>query len=178
MRYELIFLPLCWAVLASVGQAQPMSANCETRIEILPGPLSIRAQGALVFENAYSGLQQTSRGIESPTIEVRDARGVGTGWQVTVQSTDFQGSSGGLLPASSLIRNGLPGNLDGPSGSLPKEVSGGGNLSSPLTLLSTSSSPGVYRYSPNPGSFELNLPAEVNPGVYRGQLILTVLAEP
>lgn len=178
MRYKLIILPLFLAALGSVGQAQPMSATCETRIEILPGPLSIRAQGALVFENAYSGVQQTSRGTEAPTIEVRDARGIGTGWQVTVQSTDFQGSTGGLLPASSLSRNGLPGSVDGPAASLPKEVNSGGNLSSPLTLLSTSSSPGVYRYSPNPGSFELNIPAEVNPGVYRGQLVLTVLAEP
>jgi hypothetical protein len=160
------------ASLGSVALAQDTVTQ-----EITQGAFTASVADATLSTVAYSNTAVTSNGVLTLTAE--DSRGVGTGWTVTISSSDFdyQGSSplGEDIPVTGFQTTGF-GTVSvvaGQADPLPT-VGTGGTFSSAVTVLEAASGAGSGIYTA-PINVSLDIPAESQAGTYVADLTVTIV---
>lgn len=169
------------AVLGIVALVPGMSAqDAEVDQVITGGSLSASVANASLTPLAYSNTAQTSTGTLA--LSVSDARGVGTGWNVTIQAGDFvySGSSplGQAIPASGFQTTaaGTVTVVAGQAAPLPTAGSFGA-LNAARTVLSAAEGSGSGDYAVDL-SVSLAVPAQSQTGTYTSELTVSITDGP
>ena len=163
-------------VILVIVIAAGTAAAAKVTVVVTGGPLDIQLPFSDQSLNGVTldGTNQTTTGTLGET-RIRDARGTGTGWYVTVSATDFEEESdpGKTIPAGGFrvpvaptvtVLSGFDGGI----------VADSGPLAAPgLTLLVSPNPNGRGRFSVTP-DLELDVPAETYIGTYASTITETI----
>lgn len=158
------------------------TAPCEAALSIS------RQSGSLTFSGVtLTAIDQVVAGNAAPTWRV-DARSTTTGWNVTLQVSDFTATGGKVINASNLSYTAINGtitkigggsqNVDPTNG--PKETGLTGTLDTPRKAVTTNAGYGDGRYdwSADATQFQLTVPATTLTGSYSATLTATIGSGP
>lgn len=151
----------------------------QATITLVAGTLSMDAYPVDFAPVTLNGLDQTIDTSPQPW-RVMDARGTGTGWSLTVTSSDFS-TAGGTIPVANFRVQQLQSKIVVNSGNTPPTSQASsyqvlGNAV-PLKLLSAAAGEGMGSYDFTP-DFRLTIPASTIPGEYHASLVVSVNSGP
>ncbi|MEW6283530.1 MAG: WxL domain-containing protein [Candidatus Eremiobacterota bacterium] len=177
-----------WVVLVLVGWAGMRPALAQitqptATITINAGALSISHAGSVTFAPlTLNGLDQAATCTSTPTLTLTDARGSGSGWNVTLSATNFT-SGGNSILASGFTFTGPGGTVTTVAGNAPptqstvvaQALSPGG-----FKVLSAAANTGMgrYTYTPATAQFGLTVPASTFAGNYSSTMTFTIASGP
>lgn len=157
------------------------TAPCEAALSIS------RQSGSLTFPGVtLTAIDQVVAGNAAPNWRV-DARGTTTGWNVTLQISDFT-AGGSTIAASNLSYTAINGtitkfgggsqNVDPTNG--PKETGLTGTLDTPRKAVTTNAGfgDGRYDWTADATQFQLTVPATTLTGTYSATLTATIGSGP
>jgi len=147
-------------------------------IQLNGGSLSVTTNPVDFGTLSLTGLEQTIDTQPTPWTAA-DARGTGTGWNVTVSSTDFASASGTITVDNSKIRL-QDVNVVTVSGNAPPTslvTSYQPMSTSPLAVLSAAIGNGKGTYDLTPDMRQI-VPADITPGVYEAFLTVSINSGP
>lgn len=154
-------------------------STIQATITLVSGTLSINAYPVAFPAVTLDGLDQVAAVSPSPWRAI-DSRGTGSGWNVTLTSTNFA-SGTGTIPAGNFRVRLLPGSITTVSGGAPPAtlVSSYQALSNslPLKLLAAIAGTGMGTYNFVP-DFSLLVPASTSPGDYQASIVVSVNSGP
>lgn len=147
-------------------------------VTVNSGSLSIASNAAVSMSSVtLDGTDKTSSGTMS-TLTSTDARGLGTGWNVTLVSTNFVKTTDATKTIASTgfsIASPTVTTVDGNTAPTPSAV---GNLGgSGGKLLSAASGNGMGKYTTT-GALSLSVPAETYSGAYSATITATIADGP
>lgn len=168
-------LPLIVAVVILTVAVYAVGTAVAAKITVVVkgGPLTLTESTDQTLADAVLDGNDTSTTGSLGALQVKDARGTGTGWYVGIVATDFaEQSSTATIPAIGFSIPTVPAvtTLAGNGG----VTAAAGGLSSPgFTLLDSPNPNGRGRYSTTP-SLKLNVPAETFIGTYASTVTETL----
>lgn len=142
------------------------------------GTLSMTAGGNQTLNPVtLDGTDKTTTGSLG-TLDVKDARGTGAGWNVVVASTNFEksGDPSKTISAAGFRVPSAPGVVTVAGNAAPTSFSGALNGAG-LKLLSAALDSGMGEYQTTP-DLELDVPAETYAGTYTATVTETVTSGP
>ena len=167
----LTFMSMVVIAVLAVGTA----VAAKVSVNIKGGSLVLTPSGdSSLTDVTLDGTDQATTGALAQ-LRVRDGRGTGVGWSLTVSATDFEeindpsktiAATGFSVSAVNMVRE-----AGSPSGSVTQNT---GALSPPLTLMSAASPGGRGSYRAVP-DLSLSVPAETFVGTYASTVTETVL---
>ncbi|MBI3930089.1 MAG: WxL domain-containing protein [Armatimonadetes bacterium] len=176
---------LAAAVLLALGSgpAAAQAVNPDATINVIGAALTIavNAQDLTFPDVTLDGTDQSVIGTASPTFTLTDATGTGNGWNVTVQSADFDDGGGNVIPASGFTYTAQLGNIVTVAGNAPPtETGNAGSLDVGFQSLTAAVNEGMgsYTWQPNAAQFGLVVPAETVAGTYTAMMTVTIASGP
>lgn len=142
-------------------------------VTVKSGPLGFTLTGTSDLAGvALTGYDQTTTGSLG-TIDIRDARGTGAGWDLILQVEDFANTdgSGASIPAAGFAVDGTSTVTAVAGNASPTAFSG--MLDSPLLLLSADPHTGMGIFQTEP-ALSLAIPADTIAGTYETTVTVTI----
>lgn len=172
-----------WSAVAAAGTvdvtAVPAGVQSAT-VSISPGVLSVSTTPIEFGTIALSGVDQTLD-TQPAAWSGSDGRGSGAGWIVSVSSTGFSESGGGIITVDNFKMQLLDANVVpvGGSGTPPtSQITSYQPLSAvPLAMLSAAEDEGMGTYDFTPDC-RLIVPAATTPGDYEAFLTVNIVSGP
>lgn len=165
--------------IAALGMATVTAgalAQNEVTQEITSGALSAFVDDANLTTIPYSNDDEVSTGTLSLTVD--DSRGVGSGWAVSISSSNFiyddTSPIGDDIPATGFQTSAFGTLAVNEGQAAPAPTAGaGGTLSGAVPILSAADGSGSGNYT-QPFDVSLDIPAQSQAGVYIATLTVTV----
>ncbi|MEJ7839676.1 MAG: WxL domain-containing protein [Thermomicrobiales bacterium] len=164
------------AILGFAAVTAGAFAQNEVTQEITSGQLSASVEDADLTTIAYSNVAGSTSGTLALTVD--DSRGIGTGWSVSISSSDFiydDTSPIGLdIPNTGFNTTGFGTLVVNAGQAAPApSVGAGGTFSSDVTILSAVDASGSGNYTQAFG-VSLDIPAQSQAGTYLATLTVTI----
>ncbi len=171
-----------WGATASVAlnvTAPPAGAETAS-ISIAGGSLALGTNPIDFGAIALTGIDQTVDTAPAPPWWATDARGTGSGWNITISSTDFSETGGGLITVDNFKMQLLGASIVTVSGNAPptSQVTSYQPLGGAAAkLLSAGAGTGMGTYDFTPDA-RLIVPAETVPGDYQAFMTVSINSGP
>ena len=152
-------------------------ASQRVTVSVKGGPLGFTLAGpSSLAEVILTGYDQTTAGGLG-AIDISDARGTGTGWDLILQADDFVNidGSGAFIPAAGLAIDETPTVTTVAGNTWPEAFTG--PLDSPLLLLAAGADTGMGQYRTDP-ALSLVIPADTIAGTYETTVTMTITSGP
>lgn len=168
---------------AAAIAAEPFStATTQGSATFVGSSLTVSAQPMeVLFRAELRGAAQEIAGAGSSRFTVVDARGTGTGWQVSMKATPFANAT---VPGRDLAQDSFVAPLyrvekgEGTASGLPGELRSAtiDNESGAVVAACTAAGQGMgaYEFTADPGSWKLHVSAHDYAGVYTSVVTVTV----
>lgn len=168
------------AVSTTLGITAAPAGSVQATVTVTGGGLTNATGASVPFGSlTLTGADQLLPFSPATPWRATDSRGTGTGWNVTVSSTDFTSPSGGIavanfklqLLAAKIVK--VSGNAVPSSAATSYQPLGG----TPLKLLSAGVGQGMgaYDYTPD---FQLTVPAQTLAGSYQAVVTVSINSGP